>query len=397
MSDRYEEPTYRDSSPDSDPTTHRRKKPSPSYIPTRKHKSTSPTPEETSEELAKQFKKFTNAPKFDLNSEEVFCVCRKPDHGELMVACDGCEEWFHFKCMNVNPKYSNLIAKFYCKFCQWKGIGVSKWKRKCRLESCYEAIKSESKYCSEDHGKLFLKQVLLGTSQLSTGVVKDILDFVGQDHAKFNKLGDKFPELGVVNQYRIDEKLESFPDDVKSDLQMISTKYTNLNNLINQENLKLSRLIETKENIKTLNERLISLIYPDQETSISKTKKPKRGGSNKKKKIDLCYHDKLITYEDSLISQIINNDELYESLSQQIKRRYNVEDDDEQEEQEISDTFQDRLCIKDKRKCPRHNGWWNLAYDEISKRLSELTSRLELLKQQRETILRNYSIEVYEN
>jgi len=54
--------------------------------------------DESYEEIAKQYKKFSNAPKFNLNSEELFCICRKPDYGgELMISCDNCDEWFHFK------------------------------------------------------------------------------------------------------------------------------------------------------------------------------------------------------------------------------------------------------------------------------------------------------------
>ncbi|EGW34952.1 uncharacterized protein SPAPADRAFT_58078, partial [Spathaspora passalidarum NRRL Y-27907] len=308
MSDRYnyDEDAYRESSPDYSDNTARRKKSSPplaSALASKKHKSSSPAivdqEEESYEELARQYKKFKNAPKFDLNSEEVFCICRKPDHGELMVACDGCEEWFHFKCMNVNPGFSHLIAKFYCKFCQWKGVGVTKWKRKCRLPECYEAIRSESKYCSDEHGKLYMKQVLLARAgsasshqDIDIGIVKDVLDFVGKDYEKFTKLGSKFPELDQVEKYRMDEtNIESFLDGVKSDLQMVSVKYSNLDDAINQQNLKMSRLIEIKENIKTLNERLVSLIYPEQvqESNSSKSKKSKKG-SNKKKKVDLCYY-----------------------------------------------------------------------------------------------------------
>ena len=101
----------------------KRSKPSHS-IPSKRVKhdvDSSPLVEESNEEIARQYKKFINAPKYDLNSEELFCVCRRPDLGEMMVACDGCEEWFHFKCMKINEKYSNLIAKYYCKFCEWKG------------------------------------------------------------------------------------------------------------------------------------------------------------------------------------------------------------------------------------------------------------------------------------
>lgn len=33
-----------------------------------------------------------------------FCVCREPDDGSLMVECDVCRNWFHARCVGVNPK-----------------------------------------------------------------------------------------------------------------------------------------------------------------------------------------------------------------------------------------------------------------------------------------------------
>ena len=30
--------------------------------------------------------------------EPVYCICRKPDRGDLMVQCDTCTEWFHGSC-----------------------------------------------------------------------------------------------------------------------------------------------------------------------------------------------------------------------------------------------------------------------------------------------------------
>lgn len=196
--------------------------------------------EETEEELAKQYKKFTNAPKYDLNSEEVFCICRKPDGGEIMIACDGCEEWFHFRCMNVNPELSHLISKFYCKFCKWKGQGRTQWKRKCRLEGCYEPIRTESKYCSEEHGKEFIRQAILGSRRSSqdllTEVVKDVIGFVNGNHEKLMSLGSKFPEWEEVNQYNKDQSnLETFPEDVRLQLQKIGKRLENVTAEIDEQ------------------------------------------------------------------------------------------------------------------------------------------------------------------
>jgi COMPASS component SPP1 len=51
------------------------------------------------------------------NADEVFCICRKPDNHTWMIACDGgCEDWFHGKCVNIDPKDADLIDKYICEY-----------------------------------------------------------------------------------------------------------------------------------------------------------------------------------------------------------------------------------------------------------------------------------------
>jgi len=33
---------------------------------------------------------------------EVYCTCRCPDDGKLMVECEGCAEWFHASCLKLS-------------------------------------------------------------------------------------------------------------------------------------------------------------------------------------------------------------------------------------------------------------------------------------------------------
>lgn len=68
------------------------------------------------------------------NSEELFCICRKPDNGDLMVGCDGCDDWYHFKCMKIDIKYQELIARYFCPYCEIDGKGTTLWKRNAEYE-----------------------------------------------------------------------------------------------------------------------------------------------------------------------------------------------------------------------------------------------------------------------
>ncbi|KAJ1694608.1 hypothetical protein LUZ63_011306 [Rhynchospora breviuscula] len=45
----------------------------------------------------------------------LYCICRKPYNGEDMIACDMCDEWYHFDCIKL---CAPLPEKFYCYACQ---------------------------------------------------------------------------------------------------------------------------------------------------------------------------------------------------------------------------------------------------------------------------------------
>ena len=53
--------------------------------------------------------------------EPVYCVCRKPDDGQMMIACDACYEWFHVKCMNLSVVEAEQLDYFICPACRCLG------------------------------------------------------------------------------------------------------------------------------------------------------------------------------------------------------------------------------------------------------------------------------------
>ncbi|PYH45488.1 putative PHD transcription factor [Aspergillus saccharolyticus JOP 1030-1] len=106
------------------------------------------------------------------DNDEVFCICRKPDNHTWMIACDGgCEDWFHGKCVNIDPRDADLIDKYICPNCKEQGKGWTTWKPMCRLKECRKPARvnqdKPSKYCSDEHGREFMLQrtkLLLGSS-----------------------------------------------------------------------------------------------------------------------------------------------------------------------------------------------------------------------------------------
>jgi transposase InsO family protein len=51
------------------------------------------------------------------SDEPLFCLCRGPDDGTLMVACDQCEEWFHVHCLTISEREAKDMDVFTCPFC----------------------------------------------------------------------------------------------------------------------------------------------------------------------------------------------------------------------------------------------------------------------------------------
>ncbi|KAI9679846.1 MAG: hypothetical protein M1817_004860 [Caeruleum heppii] len=93
---------------------------------------------------------------------ELFCICRRPDNHTWMIGCDGgCEDWFHGACVKIDEEDGNLIDKYICPNCQTEEKYTT-WKPMCRLDGCREPARLEqgkaSKYCSDEHGVLFMQQ-----------------------------------------------------------------------------------------------------------------------------------------------------------------------------------------------------------------------------------------------
>ena len=43
--------------------------------------------------------------------------CQKPEGKVSWLCCDGCEQWYHCNCVNVDPKVAAEII-FHCKDCK---------------------------------------------------------------------------------------------------------------------------------------------------------------------------------------------------------------------------------------------------------------------------------------
>ncbi|CAD0096434.1 unnamed protein product [Aureobasidium mustum] len=98
----------------------------------------------------------------NISDTDLYCICRKPDTGTFMIGCDGCDDWFHGKCVNISEKWKTLIDKYICPFCEEKGVGETTWKRMCRRNGCNmpALVAKGSKYCSDRCGVLFFQTLI---------------------------------------------------------------------------------------------------------------------------------------------------------------------------------------------------------------------------------------------
>ena len=51
-------------------------------------------------------------------NKEVFCICRSPDDGRLMIQCQLCLEWFHHHCIGFTQAKAKSIKIFHCNSCK---------------------------------------------------------------------------------------------------------------------------------------------------------------------------------------------------------------------------------------------------------------------------------------
>lgn len=340
------------------------------------------------EDIAKQFKRFKAAAKYNALSEEVYCTCRKPDHGgELMISCDGCEEWFHFKCMRINQRHKELLNKFFCKFCQWKGVGMTLWNRKCRMTGCLKPIRAEQKlkYCSEECGLRFLRNALAGSSALKQTEIKFVITYSAH-HEDFMKLGQDFPELPEVLQM----DMKSLPGHIRDELVINAEQCERITAELKLSQLRSEYLLRVKEKTKLINDELQNTSDPAEEAA-RKGKKKK----SKSAKIDICCFDERLNDEltEEEYNVVLDAPDAYTAFKSEIKdiiAAYKLLDPEEPKSY-------GKICLQDRRKCLKHNGWWNLVSDQNWKSLNELLTLLEQLGQEKADALREYSILVYEN
>lgn len=130
--------------------------------------------------------------------QDVFCICKRPDDGSWMIACEKCDEWFHGRCIGLTQAEGELAVLYYCDECQLRFGLESQWKPKCRLQTCFEPAKVAhgSKYCCTDHGIAYFRNCISDMAGISKDQLVALTNASGS-RQKFKSLGVTSPDIDL--------------------------------------------------------------------------------------------------------------------------------------------------------------------------------------------------------
>ncbi|KAI8449253.1 hypothetical protein BY996DRAFT_8409015 [Phakopsora pachyrhizi] len=62
----------------------------------------------------------------DEDENALYCICLGHDDHTPMIQCEGCENWFHFSCIQLDATEAQKIEAFYCEVCEASGTGPTR-------------------------------------------------------------------------------------------------------------------------------------------------------------------------------------------------------------------------------------------------------------------------------
>lgn len=359
--------------------------------------------------------------KSDEFGQQVYCICKKPDGGELMVGCDKCDGWYHFNCLKLNRNYEKLYYRFFCPYCQLNDPEKCQiiYKKKCLIDDCYLPINGLSKFCSKEHGLIYFgrikNQVLKSSGGLQAGQIASILRMDGLDVKGFANIGNEFPSVSAT-EFDGFVEIENASSTYNVEMAELRQELQDTLDEQNYHKLRQTYLNILKDAIKKINEYFASLTGANGAVP----KKTKKGSSSKK--VEICgYNRKLVfsisswkTYlrsqearqvfdlseadPDRLTGVKPGNSQAFDASTEELKKVFpTYESLAALQEDDFSLNIFPGTCLLEKKKCQKHAGWQKRITDESKVRLVELQNAVEEARQRITNLKHQYEVEYWES
>jgi len=320
----------------------------------------------------------------------VYCICRKPDTGSVMIGCDGkCDDWYHIKCVGVKDQDRQLIDKYMCPVCEEKGIGVTTWKRMCRREGCRKPARlakkdvEPSKYCSDECGVAFFQGMMSNTREVADEAVKKdgrCKKSITQSMEQSFKAND--PLGGVISVHELKSlvtnapQLDQFKQLGKGVLSPPATPSptnlsSNVKHTLDFDNLSIDdreRILEIEVMKTQLRKR--HTLLKDQAKLINMIKQSILRIAETKgiKPKDMCFYDDRIRWNLDEIAAWRDTSIGKEALETGM---LNLSDAEQNSDDELE---RDGLCSK--KKCQKHKEWATIALETNRSEMAETVERM---------------------
>ena len=344
------------------------------------------------------------------SSDDVYCICRKPDNGTFMIGCDGtCDDWFHGKCVGIEERDKNLIDKYVCPNCTKANVGQTTWKRMCRRSGCRQPArvgktkggKDGSKYCSEECGVTYFREMVART-RVREDTLKgrsnrrkaSIVSYEHQRPAEDDDLGARGGVISagelksLVNTSKTVEDFKKLgegvlsppatPDSQSSPNTKDGSKKSSQSEFTESETHALAEIHRKKNEARRkhqlLKDRMKFVTMVKQAASRTATEK-------ELKPKEYCGYDSRLEWSEDQFAAWRNSTvgkqafEL-ETLARE-KSGPTTHENTDTDMEDADQAFEIEIC--DRKKCARHLEWTKLAVDDVRFEMSDNSDRMRAL------------------
>jgi COMPASS component SPP1 len=337
-------------------------------------------------------------------SDDLYCICRRPDTGTFMIGCDGpCEDWCHGKCVGIAESDKNLIDKFMCPACTEKGIGRTTWKRMCRRSGCRQPARlgknkqgsDGSKYCSDECGVRFFRQMTERASENEYAAKsRTTRRKSGHVPSDSNDLGARGGVLAPNEVRALLDSTRSLEDFKKLGDGVLSPPATpdgkrgsnagNAQGDFTEMEMRLLTDITTKKNDSRVRHQLLK----DRQLFINMTKQAasRACSENQLKPKDYCGFDPRLEWSEEQFAIWRNNPVGKQAFEMETLAVEHTGDDHMVDADDEYDGVLAPVKVCDKKKCPRHLEWLKLATDDVRFEMSDNGDRMRALDREEREI-----------